>query len=93
LCHGPRHTHPARHSTQHTLPAHRSSCAPLLRPRSEIRQYQKSTELLIPKLPFHRLVKELSGEMRWTRMGLEALQEAAEAYLVGGRGQRGLPEL
>ena len=55
----------------------------------EIRRYQKSTELLIRKLPFYRLVKEvLQGEAHYvdTRITAEAvmcLQEATEAYAVG----------
>jgi len=56
----------------------------------EIRKYQKSAELLIPKRPFWRWAREiaqdigaLSGEARWHRNALEALQEASEAYLVG----------
>ncbi len=53
---------------------------------SEIRHYQKSTALLIWKLPFGRLVREIiqqiSMELRVTSDALESLQEAAEAYLV-----------
>ena len=53
----------------------------------EIRKYQKSTDLLIRKLPFQRLVKDLahekSPELRFQRSALLALQEAVEAYLVG----------
>eukprot|EP00124_Ichthyophonus_hoferi_P000380 Ihof_evm19s13 gene=Ihof_evmTU19s13 len=53
----------------------------------EIRQYQKGTELLIRKLPFSRLIKEIQWEMcskqfRWTVDAIMALQEAAEGYLV-----------
>ena len=52
----------------------------------EIRRYQKSTELLIRKLPFQHLVREiLQGYgvgYRVTRAMMMALQEAAEAYLV-----------
>ena len=52
----------------------------------EIRRYQKSTELLIRKLPFQRLVRELAGEfktdLRFQSTAIMALQEAAEAYLV-----------
>ena len=52
----------------------------------EIRRYQKSTELLICKLPFQRLVHEiLQGYgvgYRVTPAMMMALQEAAEAYLV-----------
>eukprot|EP00932_Pfiesteria_piscicida_P016722 SRR837773.3632.p3 GENE.SRR837773.3632~~SRR837773.3632.p3 ORF type:complete len:166 (+),score=65.74 SRR837773.3632:42-500(+) len=53
----------------------------------EIRKYQKSTDLLLRKLPFQRLVRELSEalkpEMRFQSQAVLALQEAAEAYLVG----------
>jgi histone H3/H4 len=59
--------------------------------RREIRKYQKSTDLLMRKKPFQRLVKEVATGLstdgagsRWTGMALEALQEACEAYLVGG---------
>lgn len=52
----------------------------------EIRRYQKSTEMLIRKLPFQRLVREIAQdyhtEMRFQASALAALQEAAEAYLV-----------
>lgn len=52
----------------------------------EIRRYQKSTELLIRKLPFQRLVREiaqrLKPDLRWQSSGIHALQEAAESYLV-----------
>lgn len=53
----------------------------------EIRRYQKSTELLIRKLPFQRLVREIAEEvktdLRFQSSAIAALQEAAEAYLVG----------
>lgn len=52
----------------------------------EIRRYQKSTDLLIRKLPFQRLVKEISQQyktgMRFQVSALAALQHAAEAYLT-----------
>ena len=53
----------------------------------EIRKYQKSTELLIAKLPFARVVKELSFKlarepMRWTAEAMLALQEATEDFMV-----------
>jgi len=55
----------------------------------EIRRYQSSTELLMRKLPFSRLVREIalnlrpSGEgMRWQSQAIQALQEASEAFLV-----------
>ena len=53
----------------------------------EIRKYQKSTGLLIKKLPFQRLVREIAQEfktdLRFQGSGILALQEASEAYLVG----------
>ena len=60
----------------------------------EIRRYQKSTDLLIRKLPFQRLVREIAGDhkvitsplcgkVKFQSAAIMALQEAAEAYLVG----------
>ena len=53
----------------------------------EIRRYQKSTELLIRKLPFQRLVREIAQdfktELRFQSSAIMALQEASEYYLVG----------
>jgi histone H3/H4 len=53
----------------------------------EIRRYQKSTDLLIRRLPFGRLVREIANEvkqdLRFQSTAILALQEATEAYLVG----------
>ena len=53
----------------------------------EIRRFQKSTDLLIRKLPFQRLIREIAGQfksdLRFQSQAILALQEAAEAYLVG----------
>jgi histone H3 len=53
----------------------------------EIRKYQKSTDFLIKKRPFHRLIKEIlqdkhNAKFRVQKSMLDALQTAAEAYLV-----------
>ena len=57
----------------------------------EIRQFQKGYDLLIPRLPFARLVKEIAQNLsrtyniqglRFQSAALMAMQEAAEAYLV-----------
>lgn len=53
----------------------------------EIRKYQKSTDLLLRKLPFSRLVRELTSRLtvhplNWQSFALLALQEATEAFLV-----------
>ena len=59
----------------------------------EIRKYQKGTNLLLRKLPFQRLVREVSDDFRggllpdeswrFQSEAILALQEAAEAYLIG----------
>jgi histone H3 len=53
----------------------------------EIRRYQKNTDLVIRKLPFQRLVREICQnhkiDARFQSTAMLALQEAAEAYLVG----------
>ena len=53
----------------------------------EIRRYQKSTDLLIRKLPFQRLVREIAQDIkkdaRFQSTAILALQEASEAYLIG----------
>ncbi|KAF9195316.1 centromeric DNA-binding histone H3-like protein cse4 [Haplosporangium sp. Z 767] len=64
---------------------------------SEIRRYQKSTNLLIQKLPFARVVREIANEyvtsvsylgpdeaagLRWQGAAIMALQEATEAFMV-----------
>mgnify|MGYP001606117437 CR=1 FL=1 len=55
----------------------------------EIKRFQKSTDLLIRKLPFARLVREIvqgefgnDADYRWQSVAILALQEASEAYLV-----------
>ena len=53
----------------------------------EICRYQKSTELLIRRLPFQRLVREIAqdykGRLNFASGAILALQEAAETYLIG----------
>ena len=53
----------------------------------EIRRYQKSTELLIPKLPFQRFTRGIADEnktdTRFTAGALAALQTATEAFVIG----------
>ena len=53
----------------------------------EIRHYQKKTNLLIKRTPFARLVREIAQgfmqELQFQNSAIGALQEAAEAYLVG----------
>eukprot|EP00127_Corallochytrium_limacisporum_P000866 Clim_evm9s28 gene=Clim_evmTU9s28 len=56
----------------------------------EIRRYQKNTDLLIPKRPFERVVREVmqsivapaAGINRWSYAAVLALQTATEEYLV-----------
>ena len=52
----------------------------------EIRRYQKSTDLLLRKMPFQRLVREIAQDMkqdlRFQGSAIMALQQATEAWLV-----------
>lgn len=52
----------------------------------EIRKYQKSTELLIRKAPFQRLVRELATTqkegLRFQSSAVLAIQEATESYVI-----------
>ena len=63
----------------------------------EIRKYQKSTECLIKRSPFQKLIREISQvycvcsqgpgtpsmQVRFQSTAIEALQEAAENFIVG----------
>ena len=62
-----------------------------LRPGSlalrEIRKLQKCTDLLLPKQPFQRIVREIAkgcnNDLRFQSTALLGLQEAAEAFMTG----------
>lgn len=97
LCIGGKSTQTA---TKHNQPSHvpmaptaptaprapRVRLRPGMRALKEIRAYQKSTELLIRKLPFQRLCREIAQDFKTgTRLqstAILALQEAAEAFIV-----------
>ena len=53
----------------------------------EIRPFQKSTELLIRKMPFQRLVRDIAQDfkmyLRFQSGAILPLQVTSEAYLVG----------
>ena len=52
----------------------------------DIRRYQKGTELLLRKLPFQRLVREIAAQakegLRFQASAVLAMQEATEAHMV-----------
>lgn len=51
----------------------------------QIRKLQRSTELLLRRLPFQRLVREImqtSGEYRIQAIALEALQVGLHTYFI-----------
>ncbi len=52
----------------------------------EIRRYQKSTDLLIRRQPFQRLVREIAQDfkqdLRFQATSVLALQESSEAYVT-----------
>ncbi|KAG2442289.1 hypothetical protein HXX76_002375 [Chlamydomonas incerta] len=97
-----RRAPPAPKGRRPALPVARKKPAPLPPPKPkrrirrgtvalrEIRKYQKTTELLIRRAPFQRLVREIANkgapggqaEFRWRADALEALQEAAEAHMI-----------
>jgi len=82
----PRSTTPDPDSASGT-PGRKRRYRPGIRALMEIRKYQKSSALLIPRSPFIKVVKEVaaqfaSSEMRLQSTALLALQESAEAYLV-----------
>uniref|UniRef100_A0AC35G0Y6 Histone H2A/H2B/H3 domain-containing protein n=1 Tax=Panagrolaimus sp. PS1159 TaxID=55785 RepID=A0AC35G0Y6_9BILA len=70
----------------------RKQAAPKIRRNhvlADIEEYQESRELLLPRAPVCRLVKEImskhpysAGGLRIQRMALEVVQQAAEAFLV-----------
>ncbi|XP_076233416.1 histone H3.3 type c-like [Calliopsis andreniformis] len=76
-------------STTHTLVDRNKNKLRKKRVFQEIRYLRKSVKLLIPKLPFARLVRDIILDhfpalhiTRIQALALEALQEATEAYLV-----------
>ncbi|XP_059571251.1 histone H3-like centromeric protein A [Alligator mississippiensis] len=80
---------PPRRSPRRALPGpRRRRYRPGQRALLEIRKYQRSTDLLIRRLPFARVVREIclnytrGVDFHWQAMALLALQEAAEAFLV-----------
>ncbi|XP_063709856.1 uncharacterized protein LOC134838288 [Culicoides brevitarsis] len=65
----------------------RRKLMPGMKALKEIRKYQNNTRLLIPKLPFSRVVRETlqqygPADVRVTAQALSALQEAAEIYIT-----------
>ena len=58
-----------------------------LKALKEIKRYDSGTELLIRRLPFQRVIKEITegirGDLRFQSTAVKALQEAGEAFLVG----------
>ncbi|XP_070780820.1 histone H3-like centromeric protein A [Enoplosus armatus] len=83
----PRSPRRSRVSRQPPVTPKKRRFRPGTRALMEIRKYQKSTDLLLRKGPFSRLVREVCQNfsreaLRWQVYALLALQEAAEAFLV-----------
>ena len=96
---------PCKHMLHKTLKQHSTTggikkphrYCPELLALQEIQRYQQTTESLIRRTPFNKLIKEISREyricpegpgtpsvqVRFQLTALAALQEAAENYLVG----------
>ena len=53
----------------------------------EIRRYQKSTDPLIRRIVFERLVREIAqdfkSDLRFERLAVDAIQQVAEDYIIG----------
>ncbi|KFD68660.1 hypothetical protein M514_19103 [Trichuris suis] len=93
--HRRRETRPSRHSSSKAGKEHKTLTQRKRRRRRpgflalrEIRLYQKGTELLLRRAPFQRVVRDVTRrlgkpDLKFKRIALEALQTAAEAYLVG----------
>ncbi|KAJ2153468.1 centromeric DNA-binding histone H3-like protein cse4 [Coemansia sp. RSA 1287] len=78
-----------------TSPARKRRTPNGIKALREIRLYQKNTDMLIAKLPFARVVREIAQDyvsdythsgtptgLRWQSSAILALQEASEAFLV-----------
>ena len=64
----------------------------------EIRRHQQSSDLLFRKLPFQRLVREITGNLfnekyRFQASAILAIQEASEAHLISLFGDANLCEI
>ena len=73
---------------QAVKPPRKSKIAPGMRGIKEIKEQQSKYNLIIPKAPFARVVREIcidvcqrGAELRWQSNAIAALQEASEAYL------------
>ncbi|KAH7921818.1 histone-fold-containing protein [Leucogyrophana mollusca] len=88
---GPRQSEPDEDGVQRKKRRYRPGTLAL----REIRRYQRSTDLLLRRLPFSRVVREIALDMmtdtnnysgdtglRWQSSAILALQEATEAFLV-----------
>jgi len=80
---------PRKQLAQHRTPKSpgKRRYRPGTRALMEIRRFQRSADLLIPKLPFSRVIREIaqeigSSDLRFQSTAIMALQEAAEAFLV-----------
>lgn len=78
---------PKKTTLTYTVPPKTRKLRPGEKALQEIRFYQRHTDLLIRRLPFARLVREVQTyffrkEYRWQGQAMLALQEAAEAHLV-----------
>jgi len=84
----PRKSSPSSSAAKNIQSPARRRYRPGERALREIRFYQRNTDLLIRRLPFARLVKEVQTyfyrkEYRWQAEAMLALQEAAESHLTG----------
>ncbi|KAJ3260238.1 histone H3.1 [Chytriomyces hyalinus] len=82
----------ASHATLESIPSNAAGAKKARRSRPatvalrEIRRYQKWMELLIRKMPFQRMARDIAQKtginVRFQSSAIIAMQEAADAYLV-----------
>lgn len=83
----PRKSIPTKSSKSNSNAVAKKKFKPGANALKEIRKYQLSTELLLKKAPFQRLVREIAqgikDDLRFQSTAVMALQEASEVFLVG----------
>ena len=83
----------SRESSIYEKKSHASDMGASDKALREIMKYQSTTDLLVAKIPFAKIVKQItdrytiadgsSEPYKWQSMALLALQEASETYIVG----------
>ena len=72
-------------STQDEV-THKRRARPGVKALREIKQYQRSTDTIVPRAPLQRIVKDITSkympEARYSHGALEAVHQCLESYMV-----------